>query len=502
MKHLVGDGVSARTKLKGAPRHLREAAKALASVVGWPRVGVLEVERCMYSGDAGITSRLPGLVVWPDDTAEVAAVVGVCRDHDLAFTARGAGTGLSGGAVGLSDGVVISTARMDSVLEIDPVCRIAWVQPGVVNSDLSRATESFGLHFAPDPSSQSVCTIGGNVAENSGGPHCLRDGSTNAHILAVEVVLSSGEIVMLGSLAGESVGFDLRGVFVGSEGMCGIATRIAVRLVANPVSVATLLASFPTVNAAAAATSAVIAAGIVPAALELMDAPMCTAVAAFLGTADYPTDGSTVLLVEVDGLPETVETQARAIEKLMSASGATRVNRATDPAQAQRFWKGRKSSFGAVARIAPNYYLHDCVVPRTKLATVLGEIERIADDQGLVIVNVFHAGDGNLHPLIVYDASVSGVGDRVDAAGAAIVEACVAAGGSLTGEHGVGLEKQRFMSLMFSEDDLSAQAAIPRAFDPAARANPDKVFPGGSRCGDVRTLQRDAVSASGTGLWA
>lgn len=501
MRRIVPGARLARRKARAVPAAMRPAAEDLARALGWERVGVFGPELALYGADAGMAHRVPGLVVWPETTDEVAEVVRVCARHDLPFTARGAGTGLSGGAVGLSGGVVVSLQRMDAILEVDETNRCAWVQPGVVNLELSRAVAHLGLHFAPDPSSQAVCTVGGNVAENSGGPHCLLYGATSPHVLAVEVVLPSGDIVMLGSVAEETAGYDLRGLFVGSEGMCGITTRICVRLTPRPPAVATLLGLFPDAISASRATSGVIAAGVIPAALELMDGPMCTAVAAFLGTDDYPTDGSAALLCEVDGMPAAVQERVEAVSAVMREHGATRVRRAADDAERTQLWRGRKSAFGAVGRIASRYYLHDCVVPRTRLAEVLEGVYRIAERHDLRVVNVFHAGDGNLHPLLVFDLDEDGIAQRVDDAGREIVELCVAAGGVLSGEHGVGLEKREYMGLLFSEDDLDAQAKIPRAFDPDARSNPDKVFPRGSRCGDIRELGKTAAETQASGLW-
>lgn len=491
----------ARRKRRGVPKVLRRPAREMAARLGWERIGVLPPEVRLYGADAGLSYRTPALVVWPEDTDEVAEIVRVCGRHDLPFTARGAGTGLSGGAVAPPGGVVVSLARMNRILDIDVENRSAWVQPGVVNLELSGTAAERGLQFAPDPSSQAVCTVGGNVAENSGGPHCLVYGATSPHVLAVEVVLPSGEVVMLGGEAGESLGYDLRGVFVGSEGMCGIATRICVRLVPRPPAVATLLGVFPDAISASRATSGVIAGGIVPGALELMDGPMCGAVAEFLGTDDYPRDGSSVLLAEVEGMPGSVAEEADRVERILREHGASEVRRARDDAERGRFWKGRKSAFGAVGRLASHYYLHDCVVPRTRLAEVLEGVYAIAERHTLQVVNVFHAGDGNLHPLLVFDGAEEGVMERVHAAGADIVELCVGVGGVLSGEHGIGLEKREYMPLLFGADDLDAQAKIPRAFDPDARSNSDKVFPQGSRCGDVRELPRETREAAASGLW-
>jgi glycolate oxidase len=426
-------------------------------------------------------------VCFPRSSAEVAAAVGVARRHGRAFVARGSGTGLAGGATPLDDPVVIVTTQMNRLLEIDPHARVAWVEPGVLNLDLSRAVGHLGLHYAPDPSSQQACTIGGNVATNAGGPHCLADGVTSAHVLAVDVVLADGTSARLGGLEPDSPGYDLRGCFVGSEGTMGIATRIAVRLTPDPPCIATLLCAFESVEAAAATVSGIIAARVLPAALEMMDARITRAVEDYVG-AGYPRDAQAVLLAEVDGLEGGVAEQADAITEVARANGATLVRVAADDAERALLWKGRKSAFGAIARIAPDYYLHDAVVPRTKLVEVLRRVYEIADAHELIVMNVFHAGDGNLHPLLVFDRREPGVWDRVHAAGTEILEACLDAGGVLTGEHGVGIEKRDLMPRMFSPDDLDAQARLRDAFDPDGVANPQKVLPRGSRCGELQRV--------------
>jgi glycolate oxidase len=362
---------------------------------------------------------------------------------------------------------------------------VAWVQPGVLNLDLTRAVTPLGLHFAPDPSSQQSCSVGGNVANNSGGPHCLLYGVTSAHILALEVVLPDGSLAMLGGLEADTPGYDLRGAFVGSEGTMGIATRIAVRLTPNPPAIRTLLADFTSVDDAAAAVSGIIAAGIVPAALEMMDALITRAVEDYVH-AGFPRDAAAILLVEVDGMEAGVEAAASAVQEVVLAHGARAVRVAADAAERALLWKGRKSAFGAIARMAPNYYLHDTVVPRTKLVEVLRGVYAIAAEQRLHIVNVFHAGDGNLHPLIVFDRREPGVLERVHAAGDAIIRLSLDAGGVLSGEHGIGLEKREHMRDQFSDDDLEVQSWVRAAFDPDGVANPHKVLPAGSRCGDVQ----------------
>ena len=418
---------------------------------------------------------------------DIAVAVRIARRHGRPFVARGSGTGLCGGATPLDDAVLIVTSRMDRVLEVDPVERIAWVEPGVLNRDLSTAVAHLGLHYAPDPSSQQACSIGGNVGTNAGGPHCLAEGVTSGHVVAIDVVTPEGEIERFGGLVPDQPGLDLRGAFVGSEGTLGIAGRIAVRLLPNPPEIATLLCDFDTVDAATATVSGIIAAGIVPAAIEMMDQRITVAVEDFVA-AGYPRDAAAVLLIEVDGLAGGVAAQAAAIEAVALERGARTVRRAADATQRDLLWKGRKTAFGAVARIAPDYYLHDAVVPRTRLGEILREVYRIGEEQRVTIVNVFHAGDGNLHPIISFDAREPGIWERVHAAGDAIVRACVAAGGTLSGEHGIGLEKRDAMPLIFSADDLDFQARLGDAFDPEGLANPGKVLPQGSRCGEARNV--------------
>jgi len=405
--------------------------------------------------------------------------------------ARGSGTGLAGGATPVGDPVVIVTTHLDRILEIDGDARVAWVEPGVLNLDLTRAGRHLALHYAPDPSSQQACTIGGNVATNAGGPHCLSAGVTATHVLALEVVLADGSIAELGGLEPDAPGYDLRGCFVGSEGTMGIATRIAVRLTPDPPAIATLLCDFASIEAAAATVGGIIAAGIVPAALEMMDREITRAVEDFVG-AGYPRDAAAVLLVELDGLAEGVAAAVDAVTTVAHQHNVGTVRVAADDAERALLWKGRKSAFGAISRIAPDYYLHDAVVPRTRLVDVLTQVYAIAAEQRLTMMNVFHAGDGNLHPLIAFDQREPGVWPRVQAAGDAILRACVDAGGVLSGEHGIGLEKRDFMPLVFDADDLDAQARLRDAFDPSGRANPTKILPAGSRCGELQRVPEGA----------
>src|SRR3954452_2734938 len=455
------------------------------------RVRVSQLELDLYARDASIISGRAEVVCFPLTSAEVQACVRVCRRHGRPFVPRGSGTGLAGGAVPVGDPVVIVTTKMTRILEVDADERVAWVEPGVLNLDLSRAVAHLGLHYAPDPSSQQACTIGGNVATNAGGPHCLAYGVTSTHVLAVDAVLADGSVARLGGLAPDQPGYDLRGCFVGSEGTMGVAGRIAVRLTPNPPVIRTLLLDFLALDDAAATVSGIIAAGILPAALEMMDAEITAAVEDYVG-AGYPRDAAAVLLVEGDGLQGGVDAQVEAIRVVALANGARSVRVAADDAERALLWKGRKSAFGAIARIAPDYYLHDAVVPRTKLVDVLREVYRIAAEQRLTMMNVFHAGDGNLHPLIVFDAREPGVWQRVHDAGDEILRTCVAVGGVLSGEHGIGMEKREAMSMIFSPDDLDVQARLRDAFDPTGQANPGKVLPRGSRCGELARIPEGA----------
>jgi glycolate dehydrogenase FAD-linked subunit len=446
-----------------------------------------ETRRSLYRHDASTMEGATSVVCLPETTAEVQACVQVANRHGVPWVARGSGTGLAGGAVPLDGEVVIALSRMDEILVVDEVNRQAWVQPGVLNLDLSTRLAPRGLHFAPDPSSQQTCSIGGNVANNSGGPHCLAEGVTNSHVLAVKVVLPDGTVTVLGGEDPEPAGYDLRGVFVGSEGMLGIATEICVRLTQNYPAVRTMLMDFDRVEDGAATVSSIIAAGMVPAAIEMMDQLCLQAVEAYIH-ADLPVGSAAALLVEVVGLPHALELQVARILEIGERHAVKTVRVAQDEAERELLWKGRKSAFGAIANIQPDYYLHDTVVPRSKLPEVLGEVYEIAARHELQVLNVFHAGDGNLHPLLVYDARVPGVAERVHAAGSEIVAASVAAGGVLSGEHGIGLEKRDYMHLMFSDVDLAAQNALRCAFDPDMVANPGKVLPSPARCSEINTI--------------
>ncbi len=453
----------------------------LARIVGPRFVRTEGAALATFAADGLPTHRsLPDLVVFPGSTAEVQSVLRCLAAHDVPFVARGAGTGLSGGALADAPAVLVTLTRLSRILSIDAPNRRAVVQPGVINASLSRAAQPFGLMYAPDPSSQSACTIGGNVAENAGGPHCLKYGTTTNHILALEVVLASGELVSLGSASGEPWGPDLVGLFVGSEGMFGIATGIAVRLVPQPAAIRTLLADFTSIRSAASAVSAIIAAGVVPAAMEMIDQNTVILVESSIYAAGYPTDAAAVLLVETDGRPAGTAAEARAVEEICRGAGARDVRVATTPRERERLWQGRKKAFGAMGRASADLVVQDAVVPRTALPEVLDAIAAIAARYSVRVSNVFHAGDGNLHPNISFDARDPDELARVEAASGEIMRACVDAGGSITGEHGVGVDKMRYMPLIFSPDDLGAMSAVRRAFDPSGRANPGKVIPSGS----------------------
>ncbi|HEX9611864.1 MAG TPA: FAD-linked oxidase C-terminal domain-containing protein [Gemmatimonadales bacterium] len=452
---------------------------ALSAIVGARYVRTARAERVTYEQDGLPTHRrTPGVVVLPGTREEVIAVVRLLADHDVPLVPRGAGTGLSGGALADPHAVLVVLTRLNRILNIDPRNRRATVEPGVVNVRLSAAAAAHGLHYAPDPSSQTACTIGGNVAENAGGPHCLKYGVTSNHILGLEVVLSDGQVVELGSPAGDPWGPDLVGLFVGSEGCFGIATRIAVRLTPNPRAVRTLLADFSTLRQAGEAVSAVIASGIVPAALEMMDRSCIRAVEDSVYAAGYPRDAAAVLLVELDGPAEdAVSAEAAEVEALLRTNGARAVRAAADARERERLWQGRKKAFGAMGRLARNLVVQDAVVPRSALPDVLESIERIAAAHRLVVSNVFHAGDGNLHPNISFDGRDPDVTARVEQASAEIMAACIAAGGTITGEHGVGLDKLRYMPQLFDGDSLAAMREVKRVFDPDERLNPGKVVP-------------------------
>ena len=468
--------------LPAAPPHTtfvidRSLADRLALIVGAKRVLFRPSELLTYASDALPSyHKQPALAVFPGTRDEVVAVVRELARSNVPFVPRGAGTGLSGGA--LAEGVVlIGLNRLTRILAIDPDNATATVEPGVVNAALSRAAAPLGLHYAPDPSSQAACTIGGNVAENAGGPHCLKYGVTTNHVLAVTALLPSGEIVSLGSAAGETDGYDLVGAFVGSEGCFGIALDITVRLTKNPEAVRTILADFMSIDAAARAVTSIVATGIIPAALEMIDQATVRAVEASIYAAGYPTDAAAVLLIEVDGAVAGLERDVDTIESICKTSGARTVRVARDETERARLWQGRKKAFGAMGRISSHLVVQDAVVPRTKLPELLERVRRISEEQRLRVANVFHAGDGNLHPNIAYDANDPDESARVHVAMNAIMQACVDAGGTITGEHGIGIDKLPYMELIFSQESLAAMCSLRDVFDPDRRSNPGKVVP-------------------------
>lgn len=418
------------------------------------------------------------MVVLPGTRDEIVRLVRVLAHHHVPFVARGAGTGLSGGALADARSVLIVLTRLTRILEINPVNRLAVVEPGVVNTRLSEATREFGLQYAPDPSSQTVCTLGGNVAENAGGPHCLKYGVTTNHITELEVVLPDGTVTTFGSASGDPWGPDLVGLFVGSEGTLGIATRITVRLTPTPQATRTLLADFSSLRRAGEAVSAIIESGIVPAALEMMDRTCVEVVEASVYAAGYPTDADAVLLVEVDGrYPTAVEREGALVEETLRRGGARSIRSAADEAERARLWHGRKKAFGALGRLDSALMVQDTVVPRTALPDVLEQVQHIGQRLGVRIANVFHAGDGNLHPNMAFDDRDALEMHRIQEASAAIIDVCVAAGGTITGEHGVGVDKLRYMPLIFGPTTLNAMDGIRRVFDPERIANPGKLLP-------------------------
>ncbi|GAA1144855.1 FAD-linked oxidase C-terminal domain-containing protein [Ornithinicoccus hortensis] len=425
----------------------------------------------------------PALVVLTDTPEYVRRAVQACAAHRVPFVARGSGTGLSGGALPHADGVLLVTSRLRTLHEISAADQRAVVDPGVINLQVSKAANPEGYYFAPDPSSQQICSIGGNVAENSGGAHCLKYGFTANHVLALDVVTPEGEEVTLGTRAPDAPGYDLVGAFVGSEGTLGVATGVTVRLVRLPQEVRTILAGFEDTDQAGAATSAIIASGIVPAAIEIMDALAIEAAEAAV-SCGYPEGAGAVLVVELDGPAQEVAHEFDAVEQICHTEGCFELRVATDAADRAAIWKGRKSAFAAVGRISPDYIVQDGVVPRTALPQVLRRMTEISAEKGVRVANVFHAGDGNLHPLVLFDGSVEGETERAEEVSGAILDLCLEHGGSITGEHGVGADKAKHMPKMFTADDLDTQQMVRCAFDPDGIANPGKVYPTPRLCGE------------------
>ena len=468
----------------------------LRSIVGERYVLIEKEDVVVYEQDGSIFQVMPEIVVLPSNVEEVAAVVKAAKQAGVPIVPRGSGTGLAGGAVPAEGGIILSLARLNRILKIDLENRIAIVEPGVINADVTKAVAKEGLFYAPDPSSQAACSIGGNVANNSGGPHTLAYGVTTNHVLGVEVVLDDGAVVWLGGEVPDMPGYDLCGLFVGSEGTMGIVTKAAVRLMQTRESVRTLLAIFDQMETATQTVVDITAAGIIPAALEMMDRTTIEAVERG-APVGFPRDAEAVLIVEVEGLMDHTDRSARIAREICQRNGAREVKLAADESERQRLWKGRKGAFGAMGTLAPNYYVQDGVVPRSKLPEMMRRIAAISKEFNLRIANVFHAGDGNLHPNILFDMRAPGELDRVIEAGAATLRACIELGGSITGEHGVGLEKKAYIGLLFNEADLQAMARVRRVFDPDGRFNPAKLFPTPASCGEVR-LQPAQIPA---GLW-
>lgn len=470
----------------------------LRAIVGRTHVLTEPDELLVYECDGLPQHKYPpGAVVFPETTEQVSDTLKLLAQAHISFAPRGAGTGLSGGALAVDRGVVIELARMRQILNIDTENRLAVVQTGLVNAQLSRALAAHGLYYVPDPSSQPACTIGGNIAENAGGIHCLKYGTTTDHVLGARVVLAGGEVIDLGGSGVEKPGYDLLGVFIGSEGTFGIATEATLRLSAIPPAVRTLLADFTDVNDASRAVSAIIAAGLMPAALEMLDGAIIRAVEASVFAAGLPQDAEAALLIELDGIEAGLDDEAEKVEAICREHGARNVRRAEDENERKKLWAARKGAFGAMGRVSPDTMIQDAVVPRSRLPEVLAETYRIGAKYNLRVANVFHAGDGNLHPFICFDVRKGDDVKHVQQAGREIMETCVRAGGSITGEHGVGLDKSSYLPLIFSEDDMTAMLQVRAAFDPSGLCNPGKVIPTPRGCGEARAVATHNASAPG-----
>src|SRR5487761_675232 len=486
-----------------APATVERLARELRAALGDASVLTESGELVAYAYDASFLEAMPDIVVLPHTPEEVATAARLATQAGSPVVARGSGTGLCGGAVPIRGGVVISMARLNHIRKIDPVNRLAVVEPGVINLALSEAARPYGLYYAPDPASQRISTIGGNVGANAGGPHCLAQGATAAHILAAQVALGSGELIWLGAEDGalNTPGYDLLGAIIGSEGTLALVTQIVTRLLPLPESVRTLLAIFPDIATGSQTVSAIIGAGIVPSALEMMDRIICQAVERAFH-AGYPEDAGSVLLIEVDGPRELVETQSQRIVAICAASGARETRMARSEEERAALWKGRKGAAAALGQITPSFYLQDAVVPRSRLPQIMEQVERIGAEYGLLIPNVFHAGDGNLHPNMVFDRPKPGDIERVMRAGADLLKACVALGGMVSGEHGIGLEKRDAMTYVYSAHDLAAMAQVRLAFDPHELFNPDKIFPESAACLEARApLRLTPGLHSGVNAW-
>jgi glycolate oxidase len=465
-------------KVRASERDWNPIIARMTAVVGKKGIVQRREELITYECD-GLTSyrQRPALVILPKTTEQVAAIVKICDEFDVAWIARGAGTGLSGGALPIENCVLIVTTLMNQILKIDLDNQRVVVQPGVINNWVTQAVSGAGFYYAPDPSSQIICSIGGNIAENSGGVHCLKYGVTTNHVLGLKLVIPNGEVVEVGGEVGEMPGYDLTGLFVGSEG--------TLKLLKTPESICVLLADFESIEAAGSAVSGIIGAGIIPAGIEMMDNFSINAVEDVVATQCYPRDAAAILLVEIDGSAVEVTTNQARIAEICRQNGARDVTIATEPEQRLRLWKGRKAAFAAMGKISPDYYVQDGVIPRTQLSYVLQEIAALGEKYGYYVANVFHAGDGNLHPLILYDNSVDGALERVEALGGEILKLCVKVGGSISGEHGIGADKRCYMSEMFTEIDLETMQWVRSVFNPKELANPGKIIPTPRTCGEA-----------------
>ena len=467
----------------------------LNSLLGPGNVLHQKEDLVLYEYDGSVEKGRPDVVVFPQTSQEVSRIVKLAAEHHVPIVGRGAGTGLSGGALARGGGVMIVFARMNRILEIDLENQRAVVQPGVVNLDITRAVEKAGLYFAPDPSSQKSCTIGGNVAENAGGPHTLAYGVTVNHIAALQLVLPNGEIVCVGSKHGDASGYDLCGLFVGSEGTLALVTEITVKLARKPEAVKTLLSIFDAVDDASLTVTEITARGITPAACEMVDGWTLRVIEDYVH-AGFPRDSAAVLLLEVEGLREAVETQADAIVEVCRTHCAREVRVAKDDRERELLWKGRKNAFGALGRVAPSNYVLDGVIPRSKLPQALQHIQAIGKKYGFAIGNIFHAGDGNLHPIVLYDPRDAKAFENAIAASEEIIRYCVDLGGALTGEHGVGMEKNELMTLMFTEADFDLMRRVHDVFNPDSSLNPGKIFPLSKGCGEIRVKAKDTMGSN------
>lgn len=471
-------------------RNWKPIIKEFAAIVGHRGVVQRREELLVYECD-GLTSyrQRPALVVLPRTTEQVAEAVKICDRHHIPWVARGAGTGLSGGALPVEDCVMIVTALMGKILKVDLDNQQVIVQPGVINNWVTQAVSGSGFYYAPDPSSQIICSIGGNVAENSGGVHCLKYGVTTNHVLGLKIVTSNGSIVDVGGSVPEMPGYDLTGLFVGSEGTLGVATEITLRILKAPESICVLLADFATIEQAGQSVSDIIGAGIIPGGMEIMDNLSINAVEDVVNIGLYPRDAGAILLVELDGLQVEVDRNKQRVSDICKRNGAGNINTAKDPEKRLKMWKGRKAAFAAAGHVSPDYYVQDGVIPRTQMVYVLKEIAALSEKYGYRIANVFHAGDGNLHPLILYDNSVAGALETVEEIGGEILKICVEVGGSLSGEHGIGEDKKCYMNQMFNDTDLETMQWVRSVFNSKGLANPGKMFPTPRTCGESAKVQ-------------